>query len=252
MSEEKNRSNSELEKAGETISAFANTAFSAGLKFMNRVVQKTEVALGTSEATPIDQTTEELLARSESVRSCISDLIDRIEAFIEPDPLKKGATKLMSMVGPSSKIPSSVTQIKEISDCMFTHAQKLPTNTTFWQALTSCGTSFKETAMKQHELVTEMGTKVLTPLHSMMDNEYRIITNTKDRLMNTRLDLDSLKNKQRRNYEDVSLNAECRKLNSDFDMIKIELQSQLDDFCGAQGQAKLSFILNNLTEILKN
>ncbi|KAF0987828.1 hypothetical protein HZS_2079 [Henneguya salminicola] len=236
MAEEKRNSNSELNQLGHSITRLVSSTVSAGLNLLNQVAQKAENAIVGSEITPLDNTTQELLARSESLRCFINALIDRIESFIEPDPLKKGATKLINIVDAPVKLSSSALQIKQIGECMTTHAHRLPPNSPLWNALTDCGTSLMENGLKHIELVSEIETKILNPLRSLIDIEYLIITKTKNRLMDIRPELDSLKHKQARNYEDASLKARCQKINSDFEMIKTELQCQINDFCGVQGQ----------------
>ncbi|KAF1740845.1 hypothetical protein MXB_2030, partial [Myxobolus squamalis] len=119
------------------------------------------------------------------------------------------------------------------------------------QTLSVCGDIFKEVGLADYELAAQVESRVLHHLREFVQ-EYRIISRSKDDLMNTRLDLDSLNSKSKRGVEDATMISESRRLQSDFETIKAKLQDLLEEYCGSKGQAKLSTYLYTFTEIVSD
>lgn len=178
-------------------------------QFINRAVQYTGEALGTTEKTELEPDLEQLLAKADATKTYTDQIISQTEALLQPSPTARLEERLYEHL--EWRSPPRPRCLEVLGDLMTNAGIELGSNTPYGSALVRFGETQKQLGDAEKKLAQSTNIHFLTPLRSFTEGEYNIIQDERRTLTNKRLDLDIAKTRLRKAHE---ADREARNLNS--------------------------------------
>lgn len=193
---------------GDTGMDLTQLAVDAG-QFINRAVQYTGEALGTTEKTELEPDLEQLLAKADATKTYTDQIISQTEALLQPSPAARLEERLYEHL--EWRSPPRPRCLEVLGDLMTNAGMELGSNTPYGSALLKFGETQKQLGEAEKKFAQSTNIHFLTPLRSFTEGEYRVIQDERRTLTNKRLDLDIAKTRLRKAHE---ADREARNLNS--------------------------------------
>lgn len=178
-------------------------------QFINRAVQYTGEALGTTEKTDLEPDLEQLLAKADATKTHTDQIISQTETLLQPSTAARLEERLYEHL--EWRPPPRPRCLEVLGDLMTNAGLELGSNTPYGSALVKCGETQKQLGEAEKKFAQSTNIHFLTPLRTFAEGEYRAIQEERRALTNKRLDLDIAKTRLRKAHE---ADREARHLNS--------------------------------------
>lgn len=178
-------------------------------QFINRAVQYTGEALGTTEKTELVPDLEQLLAKADATKTHTDQIISQTEALLQPNTAARLEERLYEHLEWRSQPRPRCLEV--LGDLMTNAGLELGSNSPYGSALVKLGETQKQFGDAEKKFAQSTNIHFLTPLRSFTEGEYRAIQDERRALINKRLDLDIAKTRLRKAHE---ADREARNLNA--------------------------------------
>lgn len=178
-------------------------------QFINRAVQYTGEALGTTEKTELEPNLEQLLAKADATKTYTDQIISQTETLLQPSTAARLEERLYEHL--EWRSPPRPRCLEVLGDLMTNAGLELGSNSPYGSALVKLGETQKQFGDAEKKFAQSTNIHFLMPLKSFTEGEYRVIQDERRTLINKRLDLDIAKTRLRKAHE---ADREARNLNS--------------------------------------
>lgn len=138
---------------------------------------------------------ENLLSRSEQIKSWTEKIVTSAEAVLQPNPGTRVEDYLIEKLAVAEKRKERLRNLEWLGSNMVAAGQELTPGDTYGSALIKCGQTQLKLGQVEREFANKANKEFINPLKKFLDEDAKTLSKEKRVLEVKRLDLDAAKGK---------------------------------------------------------